>query len=128
MVLPYDAMRAHLVVLGFLLLVGASGCAAAIVPATTTSPVATAPTKTSATEPGGFAALMQAWHGHTMNELFRTWGRPVYLYSDGEGGQIAVYIPEAYAGTSPRSAITTDPSQSDALRVYDARIADPWPI
>jgi hypothetical protein len=81
-----------------------------------------------ASESGGFAALMQSWHGHTINELFRTWGRPVYLYSDGETGQIAVYIPEADAGSSPRPAIPNDPRQSEALRVYDPRMADAWPI
>jgi len=39
---------------------------------------------------------MQSWQGQTIDDLFRTWGRPVY--------------------------------QADALRVYDPRMTDAWPI
>jgi hypothetical protein len=73
-----------------------------------------------------FDALMQSWQGHTVEDLFRTWGRPVYLYSDGEGGQIAVYVPVQSAGRS-RTAVTNEPRQP-ALRVYDPRMSDAWPI
>jgi hypothetical protein len=68
-----------------------------------------------------FDALMKSWQGHTIDDLFRTWGRPGYLYSDGEGGRIAVYIPLASAGATAQG-------QSEALRVYDPRMTGAWPI
>ena len=73
-----------------------------------------------------FHSLMQSWQGHTVDDLFRTWGRPAYLYSDGEGGRVAVYVPAASAGTS-RAAVTSEPRQ-EALRVYDPRMIDGWPV
>lgn len=73
-----------------------------------------------------FDALMQSWQGHTIEDLFRTWGRPVFLYSDGEGGQIAVYVPVAAA--TPRTTLTNEQRQPAALRVYDPRMVDTWPI
>jgi hypothetical protein len=78
----------------------------------------------AARRPGGrgeFAALMKSWQGHTIDDLFRTWGRPVYLYSDGDGGRIAVYVPIASAGT-------IEQRESGPLRVYDSRMTDAWPI
>jgi hypothetical protein len=79
-----------------------------------------------------FDALMQSWKGHTVDDLFRTWGRPVYLYSDGNGGQIAVYIPAASAGTATKATtgipVTKDQRFPSPLRVYDARMTDAWPI
>jgi hypothetical protein len=73
-----------------------------------------------------FNALMQSWQGHTVDDLFRTWGRPVYLYSDGGGGRIAVYVPRASAGAG--AAVTNAAGQPEALRVYDPRMTDAWPI
>jgi hypothetical protein len=74
-----------------------------------------------------FDTLMQSWRGHTLDDLIRTWGRPVYLYSDGEGGQIAVYVPAASAGTS-RAAAANLGRPPEALRVYDPRQTEGWPI
>jgi hypothetical protein len=70
---------------------------------------------------------MQSWQGHTVDDLFRTWGRPVYLYSDGGSGRIAVYVPRASAGTAG-PAVTNAAGQPEALRVYDPRMTDVWPI
>ena len=78
--------------------------------------------------PGGFDALMQSWQGQTIDDLFRTWSRPAYLYSDGEGGRIAVYVPASSAGTTTGQAVTNEPRQPEALRVYDPRMTDAWPI
>ena len=74
-----------------------------------------------------FDALMQSWQGHTIDDLFRTWGRPVYLYSDGEGGQVAVYVPAASAA-KPGTAVANESRQPEALRVYDPRMIDAWPV
>jgi hypothetical protein len=73
---------------------------------------------------------MQSWQGHTVDDLFRTWGRPIYLYSDGEAGRIAVYIPISSAGTTATAgtAVTNEQRQPEPLRVYDARMTDAWPI
>ena len=76
-------------------------------------------------KPDAFAALMQSWQGHSIDDLFRTWGRPAYLYSDGNGGRIAVYVPAATAGTTTAS---NEPRQLQPLRVYDPRMTDGWPI
>jgi hypothetical protein len=75
-----------------------------------------------------FNALMQSWQGQTVDDLFRTWGRPVYLYSDGNGGRIAVYVPASSAGTTTGTTVTNEPRQPEALRVYDPRMNDAWPI
>jgi hypothetical protein len=140
MVLTYNNMQARVLLLAVLIGVAASGCgahrAARSGAATTATPsgpstvatAATAPATNAGNESGEFAALMQSWNGHTINDLFRTWGRPVYLYSDGEGALIAVYIPEAFAGPSPRPSIPRDRGELNALSVYDPRLADAWPI
>ena len=77
-----------------------------------------------------FDALMQSWQGHTINDLFRTWGRPAYLYSDGSGGQVAVYVPAATtpATSTPGTAARNEPRQQQPLRVYDPRMIDSLPI
>ena len=78
-VLTYNSMRVRLLLCAVIASVlASSGCAAR--------------------RPGGpdeFDALMRSWQGHTIDDLFRTWGRPVYLYSDGGSGRIAVYVPAA---------------------------------
>jgi hypothetical protein len=80
-----------------------------------------------------FDALMQSWQGHTVNDLFRTWGRPAYLYSDGSGGQIAIYVPAASAATTAAAsnaaaAPRNGPRQPQPLREYDPRMIDSWPV
>jgi hypothetical protein len=92
--------------------------------------IALASSGCAAHRPGAFNALMQSWQGHTIDDLFRTWGRPVSLYSDGNGGQIAVYVPAASAGTTVTTgtAVTNERRQPEALRVYDPRMTDAWPI
>jgi hypothetical protein len=76
-----------------------------------------------------FDALMQSWQGHTIDDLFRTWGRPAYLYSDGSGGQVAVYVPAATTpATSIPGAAVRNERQPQALRVYDPRMIDSLPI
>jgi hypothetical protein len=75
-----------------------------------------------------FDALMQSWQGHTINDLFRTWGRPAYLYSDGSGGQVAVYVPAATTPAIPGTAARNETRQPQALRVYDPRLIDSLPI
>jgi hypothetical protein len=74
-----------------------------------------------------FDALMQSWNGHTTDDLFRTWGAPTYLYSDGKGGRIAVYVPAASIATS-RTGATAASRQSEALLVFDPTITKAWPI
>jgi len=77
-----------------------------------------------------FDALMQSWQGHTIDDLFRTWGRPAYLYSDGSGGQVAVYVPAAAtpATSASRTAARSEPRQPQTVRVYDPRMIDSLPI
>ena len=68
---------------------------------------------------------MQSWQDHTIDDLFRTWGRPAFLYSDGNGGRIAVYVPAASLGNK---AATSDLRPLEPLRVYEPRMTDAWPI
>jgi hypothetical protein len=75
-----------------------------------------------------FDALMQSWQGHTIDDLFRTWGPPNYLYSDGAGGQIAVYVPAPAPGTTRRGAESDRLRAAATLRVYEPRMTDAWPI
>jgi len=74
-----------------------------------------------------FDTLMQTWNGHTIDDLFRTWGTPVYLYSDGKGGRIAVYVPTPSTAAS-RAGATTPSGQPEPLHVYDPSITKAWPI
>src|SRR5687767_9868923 len=75
-----------------------------------------------------FGQLMRSWQGHTLDRLFRTWGPPNYLYSDGAGGQIAVYVPAPAAGTT-RSGTASERLRAAATqRVYDPGMTDAWPI
>jgi hypothetical protein len=82
-----------------------------------------------------FDALMDSWQGHSLDDLFRTWGPPNFLYADGAGGAVAVYVPAANAG-GPRTeaarermlartkAITYEPSMRNAWPIYRLFIAD----
>jgi hypothetical protein len=75
-----------------------------------------------------FDALMQSWQGHSIEELFRTWGPPNYLYSDGKGGRVAVYVPPPEAGVT-RSRDAGDRLRSAAsTQIYDRAMTGSWPI
>jgi hypothetical protein len=73
-----------------------------------------------------FDRLMRSWQGHTLEDLFRTWGPPNFLYSDGAGGQIVVYVPAP--GTSRNDAASARLRAASALRVYEPQMTDAWPI
>ena len=78
-----------------------------------------------------FDALMQSWRGHSLDELFRTWGSPNYLYSDGKGGSVVVYVPNPSPGAP---GVTRRPDISEQMRAaattreYDAGMKNSWPI
>jgi hypothetical protein len=75
-----------------------------------------------------FDQLMRSWQGHTLDDLFRTWGPPNYLYSDGAGGQIAVYVPAPASGTTRSGAASERLREAATLGVYQPRMTDAWPI
>ena len=75
-----------------------------------------------------FDGLMRSWQGHTLDDLFRTWGPPNYLYSDGAGGQIAVYVPAPASGTTRSGAASERLRAAATLRVYEPQMTDAWPI
>jgi hypothetical protein len=75
-----------------------------------------------------FDELMRSWQGRTLDDLFRTWGPPNYLYSDGAGGQIAVYVPAPAPGTTRSGAASARLRAATALRVYEPGMTDAWPI
>jgi hypothetical protein len=75
-----------------------------------------------------FDALMRSWEGRSVDELFRTWGPPNYLYSDGKGGQVAVYVPRPSAGRTRSGAESARLRAAAAARVYEAGMTNSWPI
>ena len=75
-----------------------------------------------------FDALMQSWRGHSIEELFRTWGSPNYMYSDGRGGHVVVYVPNPSPGTTRRPDVSEQLRAAATARVYDADMKNSWPI
>jgi hypothetical protein len=75
-----------------------------------------------------FDALMDSWQGHSLDDLFRTWGAPNFLYADGAGGVVAVYVPAANAG-GPRTEGARERllARTRAI-VYEPSMRDAWPI
>ena len=74
-----------------------------------------------------FDALMESWEGNSSSDLLRTWGQPDFLYGDGQGGRVAVYVPSAAtrpARSSPESARVRAAS---GARVYQADMKNSWP-
>jgi hypothetical protein len=73
-----------------------------------------------------FDALVQSWRGHSMEELFRTWGSPNYLYADGKGGHVAVYVPTPSTGI--RKPDVDELMRTAKSRVYEPGMKNSWPI
>jgi hypothetical protein len=71
---------------------------------------------------------MQSWRGHSLEELFRTWGSPNYLYADGKGGHVVVYVPNPSPGTTRRSDPGEQLRAAATARVYDAGMKNSWPV
>src|SRR5690242_21558206 len=55
--------------------------------------------------------LMQDWHGHRLQELLATWGPPRYAYSDGAGGHVLLYVPDAESGSAAAQPILRSGAQ-----------------
>jgi hypothetical protein len=75
-----------------------------------------------------FDALMRSWEGQAQPDLFRTWGPPDYIYADGGGGRVAVYIPLARPGDSRRSPESERLRAASSTRVFDPALKATWPI
>lgn len=75
-----------------------------------------------------FDALMRSWQGHSTEELFRTWGPPNYLYSDGKGGYVSVYVPNPPAGTRRTGDLSERLRGAAGTRIYDDSLRGAWPI
>ena len=77
-----------------------------------------------------FNALMQAWRGHRLAELLSAWGPPRYMYSDGQGGRVLLYIPDSStAGSRVSPPSSNDEDQADTPRVdYTPQMTSGVPI
>ncbi len=81
-----------------------------------------------------FDALMQSWNGHTRGDLVRTWGAPVYVYTNSAGGVVFVYVPAAAApadtsSSRPRSLGGDEDDKVPQPRgEYLSSMAATWPI
>jgi hypothetical protein len=75
-----------------------------------------------------FDAMMRSWDGRSIDDLFRTWGPPNYLYSNGKGGQVAVYVPTPVPGASRTSDAAERLRRAASTRLYDESMTDAWPI
>ena len=62
-----------------------------------------------------FDTLMQTWKGHTIEDLFTTWGPPSFLYSDGQRGRVVVYVPAPVPNVKRESDRAPLPVYSPAL-------------
>jgi hypothetical protein len=69
-----------------------------------------------------FDALMQSWKGHTLRDLYTTWGPPSYVYTDGQRGRVVVYVPAA----TPNAAVPDTDAAS--LPVYSPALTARFPI
>jgi hypothetical protein len=75
-----------------------------------------------------FDALMRSWQGHPVDELFRTWGAPNFLFPDGQGGQVAVYVPNPIRETARAREQRERLRAATRTRVYEAAMKEAWPI
>lgn len=84
-----------------------------------------------------FGELMRAWEGHRQAELFKTWGLPQYAFSDGQGGQVIVYTPDAPSlGERDPTADASEDAGPRVLRngagtsqaVYKPAMNERWPV
>ena len=75
-----------------------------------------------------FDGLMKSWEGQTVDDLFRTWGPPNFVYSDGAGGRVAVYVPIAGAVASRTSAESDRLRAAASTRLYSPDMKSAWPI
>lgn len=74
-----------------------------------------------------FDALMQSWEGNSSSDLLRTWGQPDFLYGDGQGGRVAVYVPSAATRPARSSAEAARVRAASSGRVYQADMKNSWP-
>jgi hypothetical protein len=75
-----------------------------------------------------FDALMRSWEGQSADDLYRTWGPPNYVYSNGAGGRVAVYVPVTRPGASRTSPESERVRASASQRAYDPAMKAGWPI
>jgi hypothetical protein len=81
-----------------------------------------------------FNALMTAWHGHQVADLFGTWGPPTYVYSDGRGGRVIVYLPESSpdaANSGPLKSPNMHPTNPERMAPrgeFRLSMTAYWPI
>ena len=56
--------------------------------------------------------LMQDWHGHRLQELLATWGPPRYVFADGAGGHVLLYVPDVESGSAAAQPILRNGAQA----------------
>jgi hypothetical protein len=76
---------------------------------------------------GGVDRLMHDWQGHPMRELIATWGPPRYAYTDGAGGYVLLYVPDAESGSAAARPILRSGAQF-AEQLVRRAAADPAPV
>jgi len=70
---------------------------------------------------------MQSWEGNSIGDLLRTWGQPDFLYGDGQGGRVAVYVPAASTRPARSSAEAERVRAASSARVYQSSMKNSWP-
>jgi hypothetical protein len=74
-----------------------------------------------------FDALMRSWEGQSAADLLRTWGQPDFLYDDGRGGRVAVYVPAGDTRPARSSPEAARARAASGREVYYARLKKSWP-
>lgn len=78
---------------------------------------------------------MRDWEGRPLSQLLTTWGAPLAVFSDGNGGHVVAYVPTADAQTTGEGRVTSGPHlANDILEapgtrpVYAPRVSAGWPV
>jgi hypothetical protein len=81
-----------------------------------------------------FDRLMRDWEGRPLSQLLTTWGPPRTVYSDGKGGHVIAYVPNAESQTTEQRRMTGPLLADEILHtpgaepVYEPGVSARWSV